>query len=210
MQITKILRFEACHSVKDAYTCRCDRERTDNTGGGLHGHSYVVEITLDGRIKNDGMVLDFSLLKEHFNYIVDAFDHTTVVNREDKVMKQLIPYLSSRYIIFDTNPTAENMALYFFKYIAACLPTFNHEVTVHSVTVWETVTGKATCTEAFPGVPPMYISASIANNWNEAQKHNFLENNGLVLKPTLLIKDIDIQPHEVFGREDSIRIIATF
>jgi 6-pyruvoyltetrahydropterin/6-carboxytetrahydropterin synthase len=194
MLVTKIFRFEACHSVKDAYTCRCDRTRTDKSAGGLHGHSYVVELTLEGDVaKSDGMVIDFTLVRETFNHIIDAFDHTLVIGDTDKVMATLGPYISARYIIFPGNPTAENMAEYFFNYLDSYL-TDNYllGVSVFSVTVWETVTGKATKVREIKGVLPsdLYISPALAYGWSDYDKKTFEYNNGHILEEKQLITNI--------------------
>jgi 6-pyruvoyltetrahydropterin/6-carboxytetrahydropterin synthase len=205
-EVTKIFRFEACHSVKDAYTDRCDRVR-----GGLHGHSYVVEVTLEGNIKADGMVLDFSLLKEKFNHIIDAFDHSFIVNSEDKVMIKLAPYLSARFIFFPSNPTAENMARYFFEYIANGLPRLNYRVesekiSIKSVVVWETVTGKATCREReYKSIPPLLVSFAISEKWNEEELSMFHSNCGVELPAYPLISNLDLETLE----DSSLKIIAT-
>jgi 6-pyruvoyltetrahydropterin/6-carboxytetrahydropterin synthase len=188
MNVTKIFRFEACHSVKDAYTDRCDRMR-----GGLHGHSYVVELTLAGDVQSDGMVMDFSLLKEKFNHIIDAFDHSFVVNSEDQVMTVLGPYLSARYILFPGNPTAENMAQYFFDYIHEALKSCFPGVFVYSVVVWETVTGKATCLSgSVKSTSPLSVSYAIAENWKETELDTFTSNNGTLLHKSALFSDIKI------------------
>jgi queuosine biosynthesis protein QueD len=207
MEITKIFKFEACHSVADAYTDRCDRMR-----GGLHGHSYVVEVNLEGTIKEDGMVMDFSLVKEKINHIIDAFDHTFVVNNEDRVMVKLAPYLSARFIFFPSNPTAENMAEYFCTYIDLALSDKNFTGTdVKSVTVWETTTGKATGLRHKYGytensLPPLLVSAAIAEKWTVSEVVTFEKNNGVILTPFPLIRDLDV---EVIESESTLKIIAS-
>jgi len=58
----------------------------------LHGHHWVAEIGVDGEVKDDGMVVDFAILKHWMNQnIVEVFDHTLI----NDVM---------------INPTAENIA----------------------------------------------------------------------------------------------------
>jgi 6-pyruvoyl tetrahydropterin synthase/QueD family protein len=208
IEITKLFRFEASHSVKGAYTCKCDRERTEGVGGGIHGHSYLVELTLKGQTnKEDGMVIDFSLVKDKFNHIFDAFDHSFIINNEDKVLVQLIPHLSSRYIIFTGNPTAENMAEYFFNYIGTALDYNN--VYVQQVTVWETVTGKASKTRessTYTPPSPLLISTSISSKWTDVEKTTFTENSGLTLPPIPLISSLGI---EVLSSEAEIKIWAS-
>ena len=202
MEITKILRFEACHSVHDAYTDRCDRVR-----GGIHGHSYVVELTFSGGIQSDGMVLDFSLIKKYFNHITDAFDHSFIVNSEDKVLVSLIPFLSARYIIFPNNPTAENMASYFYDYIHYSIQSLLLDCKILSVTVWETVTGKATCTAVRFEVPQaLLVSHAIYTDWSNDVLTLYARNKGRVLPKYPLIANMDVNIME----KDSIILTGSF
>jgi 6-pyruvoyl-tetrahydropterin synthase len=169
-----------------------------------------VEVTLDGSVKEDGMVWDFSLLKERFNHILDAFDHTFIVNNEDKVLVKLAPFLSSRFIIFTGNPTAENMSQYFFNYINASLKAdpSNTDVIISSVTVWETVTGKATCNHAGNAeVPILICSNAVTSKWKSQEITTFLNNNGAVLEKSPLIAHLDI---EETSDENTLKILATF
>lgn len=196
MQITKVMRFEAAHSVKGAYTCKCDREVQNGktAGGGIHGHSYVVEITLDGTTKNDGMVLDFTKLKHIVQHIVDAFDHSFIVNSTDTVMVTLAPLISSRYIIFPENPTAENMASYFYDYINNALPIdpVVPPTSLYSITVWETVTGKATQTKTHLKHAPkqLIVSPAIVQTWTNDEINVFSFNAGLIANPSPMIESI--------------------
>jgi 6-pyruvoyltetrahydropterin/6-carboxytetrahydropterin synthase len=202
MEITKIFRFEASHSVKDAYTGRCDRMR-----GGLHGHSYVLELTLEGGPRSDGMVIDFSLVKEKYNHIIDAFDHSFIVNSDDKVMVKLAPYISSRFIFFPHNPTAENMAQYFFDYISKNLRLEFSGIILSEITVWETVTGKATCVrESLADTPTLVVSADICSKWKPHELDIFTHSNGVTLTPFQLITDLDLQ---VIESENTLKIIAS-
>jgi 6-pyruvoyltetrahydropterin/6-carboxytetrahydropterin synthase len=70
--ITKIFRFEAAHRLSD-HQGKCAR---------LHGHSYKLEITLRGPVKNSpgesdhGMVMDFADLSQIVkNSILEQLDH---------------------------------------------------------------------------------------------------------------------------------------
>lgn len=64
MKVTKKFTFEAAHTIKGHITC-----------GKVHGHSYKLEVTLEGPVIG-GMVMDFkelkSLVKER---VIDKLDH---------------------------------------------------------------------------------------------------------------------------------------
>ena len=129
MIIRKLFKAEVAHRVRYAYTTRCQ---------GLHGHSYLFEVFLEGQTQDNAqMLMDFKLVKEKLNAFLDAFDHALIVWDEDQELVEMAPRLNSRYIILPYNPTAEQMARHiFFQAKALSLP-------IHQVIVHETKTGYA-------------------------------------------------------------------
>ena len=86
MEIYKEITFEAAHLLPNLPAGhKCSR---------LHGHSFLVRITLDGPIdKETGWVEDFADIKKAFQPIYDELDHN---------------YLNN--ISGLENPTSENLA----------------------------------------------------------------------------------------------------
>jgi len=79
-------RFSAAHHLRD-YDGQC---------ANLHGHNYVVEITVQGEALDEaGMLIDFSVLKCACDEILDRFDHA---------------YLNELPEFADRNVTSENLA----------------------------------------------------------------------------------------------------
>lgn len=116
--VTKIFGFEACHKLPH-YEGACHN---------LHGHSYKLEVTVSGDIKENvedpkcGMIIDFKDLKKIVNEVaVDKYDHA---------------YLND----FFPNPTAEIMVAKIGKDIIEKLPK---SVTLVSCKLWETATSYA-------------------------------------------------------------------
>lgn len=67
MRIWREFTFEAAHwlpRVPEGHKCRR-----------LHGHSYRVEVHIDGPVGDDGMVLDFADIKQAWTPLDDALDH---------------------------------------------------------------------------------------------------------------------------------------
>ena len=110
--ITKIFKFDSAHLLKN-HSGKCKN---------LHGHSYSMEICLQGEInKETGMIMDFGDLKKIVEKrIIEQVDHN---------------FLND---IFDFVPTAENMAKHFFKILEK-----EFGQSLYSVSVWETSTCKA-------------------------------------------------------------------
>ena len=88
----------------------------------LHGHNYVAWFDAEHEKGLDaiGRVIDFSVLKNKIGSWIDIFwDHNTIVFVKDvETIKALtsIPRKKDPFL-FDTNPTAENMADYLLKVV---------------------------------------------------------------------------------------------
>ena len=94
----------------------------------MHGHNYRVLVTLQGpQLDSIGLLVDFVEVKKLMGRVIDRLDH--------QFINDLAP--------FDTlNPSAENMAKYFYDEISAGLGASS--VRVGEVKIWETDTASAT------------------------------------------------------------------
>lgn len=109
MLITRRLEFDAGHRIS-THGSQCRH---------LHGHRYVVEITLSGDIISDegapeqGMVMDFSEIKRIAKEVlVDKWDHAFLVYVGDTLVVEFLQSLEDhKTVILDTQPTAENLAI---------------------------------------------------------------------------------------------------
>ena len=128
MEITKEFRAEIAHRLPN-HPGRC---------ANIHGHSYVFQVTVAGPLDDDGMVLDFSVLKKHMEEIIDRWDHALLLFCDDPLLDVLrtVPMRIRRLGFI---PTAENMA----RYIAGRLAGGKIPVDVVAVKVWETATSFA-------------------------------------------------------------------
>lgn len=87
MKITQVFTFEAAHQlplVPDGHKCK-----------NMHGHSYRVEITFEGDLKENGFVADFFDIEKMVGPIIKKLDHHTLNDIEGL-----------------ENPTAENIVLW--------------------------------------------------------------------------------------------------
>jgi len=100
--------FAAAHRVVD-YSGKCEN---------LHGHTFTVELFVVGKNKEEnGMVIDFALLKADLQKVVEKLDHT---------------YLNENTAL--GNPTSENIAEYIFGEVKK---TLLGEPKIEKVRVWE-------------------------------------------------------------------------
>ena len=116
-EITITKSFSAAHLLKDIGG-KCEE---------LHGHNFTVEVSLAGpSLNKEGLLLDFRLLKEWVDKILDDLDH--------KFLNQH-PYFK------DVNPSAENLARFLFDQVDERARSKN--VGVSCVTVWESENARA-------------------------------------------------------------------
>jgi 6-pyruvoyl-tetrahydropterin synthase len=95
----------------------------------LHGHNLKVVVTINGEVKDDGMVVDFRMAKE----IINKLDHRTIVPKSLVVSKEdELLYISTGYsrfalpltdVVVLNLPaiTAETLAMYFVREIKKTL-----------------------------------------------------------------------------------------
>jgi 6-pyruvoyltetrahydropterin/6-carboxytetrahydropterin synthase len=134
MQITTRLEFDAGHRIPN-HKSQCRN---------LHGHRYVLEITLSGDIisqkeaSENGMVMDFSDVKKIAREsVVDVWDHAFL---EDKAVLDFLNSLPNhKTVIFPSVPTAENMAAEAFKILRnQYKDTYGNHLTLERVRLFET------------------------------------------------------------------------
>ncbi len=104
--------FAAAHYLRD-YEGPCSR---------VHGHNWKVEVEVSAsRLDRIGMGLDFKLIKQATNKLIDRLDHQN--------LNELAPFDQQ-------NPTAENIAAWLYRELSSILNT--DVIRVASVTLWET------------------------------------------------------------------------
>ena len=78
----------------------------------MHGHRWVVEIEIEGLVKNDGMIMDFSDVKQIIKEVFDdGYDHKCLNHRIE-------------------NPTAECIAKTLYQTLAS-------KLNIKSIRLWE-------------------------------------------------------------------------
>lgn len=100
--------FDAAHFLAD-YQGKCRN---------IHGHRWRVIIMVNKEdLEKDGMVVDFSKLKEDLKREVDYFDHTLIIEKDSlkPATYQALVEEGFRIIQTDFRPTAENFSRFFYK-----------------------------------------------------------------------------------------------
>lgn len=109
MKLGILADFSAAHSLP-RHPGRCK---------GLHGHTYKVEVVVEGEKKAEtACVADFSEVKAIVEEVLELVDH--------KFLNELI-----------TDPTSENIALFLKVALEQRLKSSRLGISLHSIKVWE-------------------------------------------------------------------------
>ena len=113
--------FAAAHQLKMVAT-KCEN---------LHGHNWHIEVRVAGeKLNQAGVLIDFGILKQHINDIMDRLDH--------KFLNELPDFND------DVPPSSENIARLIAKELEALMAGEADDVRVSSVTAWESEDACAT------------------------------------------------------------------
>ncbi|AIT28380.1 6-carboxytetrahydropterin synthase QueD [Bordetella holmesii] len=144
ISVTRRLEFDAGHRIPD------HRSQCRN----LHGHRYVLELTLTGDVvqapgqSDNGMVMDFSDIKHIAKtHLVDIWDHAFLVYEGDAAVRDFLASLPDhKTVILDRIPTAENLAAVIFGILAPHYQnTYGHHLRLSRVRLFETPNCWADC-----------------------------------------------------------------
>lgn len=111
IEITRSFRFESAHHlpmVSVGHKCR-----------GMHGHSYVCEVSVCGEVSHMGWVVDFQDITSAFSTVQKELDHHCLND-----------------IVGLENPTSENLCAWIWARLKPILPCLS------SVTICETVASR--------------------------------------------------------------------
>lgn len=110
--------FAAGHALRN-YRGKCEN---------VHGHNYRVQVTVEGEeLNSTGLLVDFADVKRLIRGVVERLDH--------RFLNDVAP--------FDAiNPSAENLARYFYDEITRGISTPGPRV--REVKIWETDVSSAT------------------------------------------------------------------
>ncbi len=137
MFVTRRLEFDAGHRIPD-HKSQCKH---------LHGHRYVLEITLSGEPidqagdSSNGMVMDFSEIKALAKtHLVNQLDHAFIVFAGDtKIVELLNQIPHHKTVLLEAIPTAENIARHAFNVLNKVYSnTYGNDLRLESVRLYET------------------------------------------------------------------------
>jgi 6-pyruvoyltetrahydropterin/6-carboxytetrahydropterin synthase len=106
--------FAAGHALRN-YKGKCEN---------IHGHNWRVQVVIEGeQLDGTGLLVDFIDVKELMGSVIARLDH--------QFLNEVAP--------FDVkNPSAENIAEYFYQQMSAGLEKTPVPVRIREVKIWET------------------------------------------------------------------------
>ena len=119
-EVTVEQTFAAGHALRD-YKGKCEN---------VHGHNFKVQVRIEGqRLDDTGMLVDFIDVKAVMRKVIERLDH--------QFLNEIPP--------FDVkNPSAENIAEYFYQELSGKLDDTPVPVRLSEVKIWETDIQSAT------------------------------------------------------------------
>ena len=142
LKLTKIFHFEMAHAIH-GHTGNCKN---------IHGHSYELHVTVSsdlfepGFIPAPGFMIDFKAIKNLVTAaVISKFDHSLLLSNDFIAAN---PSLSSlqNLIIFEAEPTAENLLLYIKQVLQNKFPD---EIKLIHLQLFETKDSYAEWTEKY-------------------------------------------------------------
>lgn len=117
IRLTKVFHFETAHAIY-GYDGQCKN---------IHGHSYELHVTIATTVTNEdyipapGFIFDFKDIKKAGANIVESLDHKIVLS---KAYLTANPEMQKHenLVVWDFEPTAENILLYVRKVFGENLP----------------------------------------------------------------------------------------
>jgi 6-pyruvoyltetrahydropterin/6-carboxytetrahydropterin synthase len=112
--------FASAHALRN-YKGRCEN---------VHGHNWKVRVVIEGeKLDPTGMLVDFLDVKSFMGEILDRIDH--------QFLNEIPPFDS-------INPSAENIAEYFYQQLIGKFAETPVPVRIREVKIWETEIQSAT------------------------------------------------------------------
>jgi 6-pyruvoyltetrahydropterin/6-carboxytetrahydropterin synthase len=105
--------FAAGHALRN-YKGKCEN---------VHGHNFRVQVVIEGERLDNGMLVDFLDVKDLMRGVIARLDH--------QFLNDIAPF-------DERNPSAENIAEYFYAEMTQGLSKTPVPVRIREVKVWET------------------------------------------------------------------------
>ena len=101
--------FDAAHRLSN-YKGKCQN---------IHGHRWTTKLTIGSKVLNleTDMLIDFKILKDNLNKILDKLDHGTILKNceENRELINIFTKTGFCLVLLEKEPTAEYLAEWIYK-----------------------------------------------------------------------------------------------
>ena len=145
MLVTKEFTFDSAHFLPNYYG-QCER---------LHGHTYRLQVTVEGEVREKGLVIDFVVLKKIVKkQVLDKLDHQLIndvieISSCENIVQWIWGQLSDLKSLIQQEMKDPNLPESITKYFQDSpkknldTSAFSDEIRLKKVTLWETPTSSA-------------------------------------------------------------------
>jgi 6-pyruvoyltetrahydropterin/6-carboxytetrahydropterin synthase len=98
--------FSSAHIIHEYEKC-----------GRLHGHTYAIHAKISGDADNNGIIIDFSILKNILREIANYLDHKILIVKITALGKTYVFPSSDCVFLPIASTSAENIAKYILDYV---------------------------------------------------------------------------------------------
>lgn len=145
MLVGKEFTFDSAHFLPKYYG-KCER---------MHGHTYTLRVTVDGKLGENGLVIDFVVLKRIVKkQVLDKLDHRVIndvieISSCENTVKWIWDQLVDLKTLIQAELDDPNLPNSITKYFkdentdGVDLGEFSNQVRLHEISLWETPTSYA-------------------------------------------------------------------
>lgn len=148
MQVTQEFTFDSAHFLPNYYG-KCER---------MHGHTYKLHVTVEGELGENGLLIDFVVLKRIVKrQVLDRLDHYTLNDIVENpscenvtrwIWEQLVDLKAQLRKEMDDSNLPQSITQYFQPDADEALDTsdFSDQIRLAEVKLWETPSSFVTYT----------------------------------------------------------------
>lgn len=112
----------------------------------LHGHTYKLEIVLEGKINqdqlsgDDGLIIDFKLIEDIAKTsIIDSLDRSCIISEKDPITEHLTKIQDQiKIVIVPFVPSSEMIVQWLFEKLTQAFSSLNiSELKLKELTLWD-------------------------------------------------------------------------
>lgn len=90
----------------------------------VHGHSYHMVVTVEGRLDENGMVVDYFDIKAVIEPVVEMIDHAFLCDESDETMLSFLVQHDMKHVTVPFPTTAENIAAWLLEQVVERLQRY--------------------------------------------------------------------------------------